>query len=153
MRDHIPTLTNPVERTNDQGNEVQSRASQKTETNYRGIYDWIQKDGPPSPSIYSIRGSRSPSTWGSSQIPQDEIDDLPGLPALPTTVYGTPKEKKVENCTHTQTAWKGHTKAKETPKLMNMGKIRSIGDGNDGMRHVDRNTAFYAFYDDIMADD
>jgi len=153
MHDYIPALTNPVERADTHENEVQGRTSQKTETRYRGIHDWIQKDNPPSPSIYSTRGSRRSSTWGSSPIPQDEIDKLPGLLALPTTAYETPKGKKVENCVHVRTAWKGYTKAEETPKLMNMNKIGNIGDENDGMRHVNRNTAFYDFYDDIMADD
>ena len=143
IRDHIPVLTNPVKRA-----EVQGRASSKTGTGYLGIHDWIQKGGPPSPSIYSTRGSRRSSTWGSPQILQDEIDKLIGLPALPTTVSETPK--KVENYLPFQTARKGHTKAEKTPELMNMDKVGIIGD--DDVRAVVRNTAFYEFYDNILAD-
>lgn len=152
IREHIPALTNPVERADNHKDEDPGRADWKTETGYRGIHDWIRKGGPPSPSIYSTQGSRLSSTWGSPQIPQEEIDNLLGLPTLAKTVSGTRDEKDVENYLPFRTARKGHTKAKETPELMNMDKVGSIGDDDDVVRAVGRNTAFYDFYDDILTD-
>jgi hypothetical protein len=60
--------------------------------------------------------------------------------------------KKVENYLPFQTARKGHTKAEKTPELMNMDKVGIIGDEDDDVRAVVRNTAFYEFYDNILAD-
>ena len=75
-----------------------------------------------------------------------------GLPTLAKTVSETRDEKNVENYPPFRTARKGHTKAKETPELMNMDKVGSVGDEDDHVRAGGRNTAFYDFYDDILTD-
>lgn len=150
--EHIPALTNPFERADDSEDEVQSHASYETQMGYCGIRDLIQNDSLPSPSVYSMRGSRRPSIWGSLQIPQDEVDKLLGLPAFPEMVYELPKEKKVESYVPVRT-WKGNANAKETRELMNMDKIGTIGNGGDSIKDCVRNTAFYGFYDDILTDE